>query len=166
MTTLGQQGARTPAKTAAKTPVPTASDATKPGRKPGQKAKEYDFSALSVDLLASPAAVPAQVGAAAAPARVRDERQQAMDKVVKQLHNDWIAADRPAAWSAQPKTMYAVDPKAVEGLKYLIDRAGSYHGVAIRYGKPVRDQNGRELVVFAVKDRRPRKQGDEAGSEG
>lgn len=139
--------------------------AAKPGRKPGQKAKEYDFSALSLEALSAPAAVTEELASKAAPTRTRDEKQLVMDKVVKQVHADWIAAEKPAAWAKMPKAAYAVDPKAVEGLQYLINRAASFHGLAVRYGSAVRDANGRQLVVFAVRDRHPREAKPEAKPE-
>lgn len=140
----------------------------KPGRKTGQKAKEYDFTGLTLDLLASPMVVTEELSKKAAPARARDERQLKIDAVVKHLHNQWIGKDKPSAWAEMPKGAYPTDPKAVEGLKYLIDRAASFHGVAVRYGKPVRDAQGREIVTFAVRDRRerPAKTDDDADTEG
>lgn len=154
------------AATSKTTPKPAdkpADGANKPGRKPGQKAKEYDFSALSLDVLASPAAVSETLAAKAAPTRTRDEKQMKMDAVVKQVHNDWVLKGKPAAWANMPKAAYAVDPKAVEALQYLINRAASFHGLAVRYGNPVRDSEGRQVVVFAIRDRRPRetKNGDD-----
>lgn len=158
-----------PAPNAAANPAPQAEAApkpvSKPGRKPGQKAKTYDLDKLSMDVLNAPQAVDETLAARVAPQRARDEKQVAIDNVVKRVHSDWLRASKPGKWAQMPKVRYNLHPSTVEGFKYLVRRAADYHGVAIKWGTSVRDQHGNEVVVFAVRDRRPRESSDATGSD-
>lgn len=153
------------------TPAAATAPATpaRPGRKPGQPAKEYNFTGLSADFLGRPMAVTAEIASKAAPMRVRDERQVAMDRIVKALHTDWQTGTvrngdgtttqsepRSNKWSKMPKASYHVDPQVAETVKMLVRRAADFHGVAAKFGNAVRDTQGREIVVFAIRDRKVR----------
>jgi hypothetical protein len=148
----------TDTKTTAKTPAKT--PAKRAGRKPGQQAKVYDFDGLNPAMLAEPHVVDDSLAARTAPQKVRDERQIAMDTVVKRLHNQWIAAERPNRWAAMPKARYDIPVKAVEGFQYIVRRAADYHGVAVKWGTPVRNTDGNVVIVFAIRDRRVRDTAD------
>jgi hypothetical protein len=132
------------------------------GRKKGQPAKEYDFSGLDTRVLLNPGRVSDEVASRVAPQRARDERQVAIDSVVKRVHNDWLEKGQPNKWPAMPKVRYDLPPQAVEGFKYLVRRAADFHGVAVKWGTPTRNQEGLEIVVFAVRDR-TRKGASESG---
>jgi hypothetical protein len=134
-----------------------------------------EVDALSLDMLAAPEEVPAELVSKSAPARARDEKQQTMDRLVADLHKAWTDAGSPAAWDKMPKKSYAVPASTVDGLKKLINRAADYHGIAVRFGTPVptvrqvrNPRFGQEnqpptvnaqlvLISFAAKDKRERK---------
>jgi hypothetical protein len=130
---------------------------------------------IGAEFLGAPEAVPAELESKTAPARARDERQQAIDGVVAKLHADWTAKGKPAAWDKMPKVSYPVTPAAAGDLRKAINRAAEFHGIAVRFGTPVpvvrevpnprRSEPGQPatvkanltMVVFAAKDKRPRK---------
>jgi hypothetical protein len=126
------------------------------GRKAGQPAKEYNLTGLSADFLSQPMAVDATVASQTAPMRARDAAQVAMDGVVATLYADWIAKGSSNKWSQMPKARYHVDPEVAEGLRMIIKRAANFHGYSVKFGTVVRDTNGREVVVFAVRSQRTR----------
>lgn len=140
--------------TPAKTPATPAAPAKPKGRKPGQPAKVWDYTGLDTALLAAPKGVTAELASLAAPTRARDERQVAIDKVVTELHAAYAEAGKPDRWAAMPKRSYHVDPKAADTLRMLVRRAASFIGVSVRFGRAVRDREGREIVVFGVRDQR------------
>lgn len=143
--------------------------------KPRVSAPAPEVDALSADMLAAPEEVPADLVSRTAPARARDEKQQAIDNVVKALHEAWVAAGSPAAWEKMPKKSYTVPASQVEGVKRSISRAADFHQVAAKFGTPlpvVREvrnpKYGQEnqpetikarlvMIPFAAKDKRERK---------
>jgi hypothetical protein len=142
-----------------------------------------DVEALSLDLLNAPEDVPAELVKKTAPARARDEKQQAMDRVVSELHQEWIDAGSPSDWDRMPKKSYPIPASAVEGLKKLVTRAGDFHGLAIKWGTPIptvrevrNPRYGQEnqpatvkaqlvLISFAAKTRRERKASAQNGDQ-
>ena len=109
----------------------------------------------------------------AAPQRARSDKQRKMDAVVERLHNHWKSVGGPSQWGKLVETKcvttYFVQPDRAAELKKLINRAGAFHDVAIRYGSSflatehmVKKFNlpetyvGREVISFAARDRRPR----------
>ena len=109
---------------------------------------------LSLDFISKPQSVSDAEAAASAPKRTRSEKQLAMDKIVERLHGDWIAKGKPAKWADLPKGRYPVPPHVVTDLRKLIDRSGDFLNLRIRYGTPTRTADGREVVIFAVMDKR------------
>lgn len=108
-----------------------------------------------------------------APVRARSEKQTKMDEVVEKLHKAWKAGGTPSQWGklveAHLVATYFVNPKAAAELKRLINRAVAFHGVRARWGTPFlateqlvtkhglpKEFVGREVVSFAVMDKRPR----------
>jgi hypothetical protein len=126
------------------------------GRKAGAPAKEYNLNGLSADFLSQPMAVDATIASQTAPMRARDAAQVAMDGVVAKLHEDWVAKGSSNKWSQMPKARYHVAPEVAEGLRMMIKRAANFHGYSVKFGNAVRDTNGREVVVFAVRSQRVR----------
>ena len=109
----------------------------------------------------------------AAPQRARSDKQRKMDAVVERLHKHWKSVGGPSQWGKLVETKcvttYFVQPDQAAELKKLINRAGAFHDVAIRYGSSflatehmVKKFNlpeayvGREVISFAARDRRPR----------
>lgn len=120
-------------------------------------------NAANVDLglIAAVQSVSEEVAAAARPARERSDAQKAMDAVVTKLHKDWIEAGSPSEWKDIPKGRYHVDPEVASDLKFLISKAGDFLKVRIRYGKELRDANGKTVIVFgavkkSTKTRKPK----------
>src|SRR5512146_265309 len=155
----GKQGAA-PAPTPAP-PVTGENGKGKPGRKPGQPAKEYDFSGISLDAINAPKAVTAEMASRMAPSRPRDDRQIAMDIIVRKTHAAWVSAGKPSKWAAMPKVQYDVAPAAEEAFTYLVRRAAEFLGVAIKWGgnpsgTKLHNENGDVVIMFAVRDRRTR----------
>lgn len=141
-------------------PAATGNGKGKPGRKPGQPAKEYDFSGINLDLISKPRAVTAEMASRMAPSRPRDERQIAMDGVVRKTHEEWVRVGRPSKWAAMPKVEYHVAPAAEEAFVYLVRRAAEFLGLAIKWGgaggTKHHDSDGNVILMFAVRDRRTR----------
>lgn len=133
------------------------------GRKPGP-AKEYDFTGLSPELLSAPQPVTMQMASQFAPSRVRDANQIAMDGIIRKYYDEWLNLGSPVKWAAMPKCRYHIPPSAVDGFKYLVRRAADFHGVAIKWGgqqgTAIHDAAGNTVLVFAVRDRRVRAEGD------
>jgi len=139
---------------------------SKPGRKPGQKAREYDFTGITLDSIAAPRAVTPEMKSRTAPSRSRDERQIKMDEIVRKTHAAWVSAGKPTKWAQMPAVQYNVAPAAEEAFSYLVRRAAEFLGLAIKWGNPsgtkINDEDGNVVLVFAVRDRRTR---DEVESE-
>jgi hypothetical protein len=146
------------------TPTDTKSKGTdkKPGRKPGQPAKVWDYTGLDANFLADPQGVTAELTSLAAPTRARDDRQVAIDKTVATLYDEYKTAQKPDRWATMPKRSYHVDPKAADTLRMMVRRAANFLGVSVRFGGSVRDDKGREIVVFAVRE--PRVKADKGKS--
>lgn len=124
------------------------------GRQKGQKPREWDYTGLDAALLSAPREVTPELASMAAPTRARDERQVAVDKVVRALYAKYEADGKPDKWANLPKHYYHVDPRVADTVRMLVRRAASFYGYSARFGNAVRDQNGREIVVFAVRDQR------------
>ena len=136
-------------------PAKTAQSKTA-GRKPGTPSRTYDLTGLELETISAPRPVSPEVAAKLSPANSRSPQQSAMDAVVAGKYEEWKTAGSPTDWRAMPKAMYAVEPRLAEGLKYLVRRAADFHKVAVRFGRTGHDAEGRELVVFAVRARRPK----------
>lgn len=134
--------------------TPTKPTTGKPGRKAGATPKVWDYTGLDPSMLGAPADVDRTLASVAAPTRARDDRQVQIDGVVSDLHTAYVAAGKPERWATMPKRAYHVDPKAADTLRMLIRRAANFIDVSVRFGRPVRDNQGREIVVFGVRDKR------------
>jgi len=116
-----------------------------------------------------------ELAAESAPVRSRSDHQRAMDDVVDKLHKVWSTSDdKPTDWTklvaAKCVATYFIEPEKVTELKKLITRAVGYHeGTRARFGTSfkataelIRKYNlpeaylGREVVSFAILDKRPR----------
>jgi hypothetical protein len=141
------------------TPVHTVAPAPakRGGRKPGQKPRVWDFTGIDVNLLSNPHEVTAELASKTAPVRARDEQQVAIDQVVTALHREWVNAGKPDRWAQMPKKSYHVNPKGADALRMLVRRAASFFGLSAKFGMGVRDKNGLEIVVFAIRDMRTKK---------
>lgn len=146
----------------------------KPGRKTGSKVVRPDTSGFALDAIAAAQAAPVEVRELAAPRAERKPEQLAMDKVAERAHKAWIEADRPNAWPKMPVVTYYLPPTHIEGYKYLIRRACDFIGARPKFGTPARvtktlmaalakkgvnlpaDYEGREILAWAVMDKRPR----------
>jgi hypothetical protein len=168
-------GQPTDVKPGADAPATSENGDAKRGRKPGTQVKRPDTSGFNLDAIAGAVAAPAQIRTAAAPKIERKPEQMAMDKVAARAHASWVGAGRPAAWEKMPVITYFLDPTQVEGYKYLIRRAVDFHGTRVRFGAPARvtkkliheaglqpEFEGREILAWAVLDKRPRTVKDEA----
>lgn len=88
----------------------------------------------------------------------RDEHQMAADDLVAKAHKKWVDADRPSNWAeaVQRAGMHLkVRADQWEPLKQRIQRAGTYHKVAIRFGQtiPSETTEGHLETVFYAKDK-------------
>lgn len=133
-----------------------------------ERAAELEF--ISAPFILSP-----EMGKASAPQRARDAAQLKMDETVNALHDTWVKAGRPSTWgamvSAGTVATYFVNPEKVADHKRLITRATQLpdSGIRARWGKSYvvtealaqrhnlpGDYVGREVVSFAIMDKRPR----------
>lgn len=143
-------------------------EAGKRGRKPGSTVVRPDTSGIDLAAIADAVVAPAEVRDLAAPKLERKPEQLAMDKVAERAHEAWVKAGRPAAWPKMPVITYYLNPTHVEAYKYLIRRACDFHGTRPRFGSPARvseslaakighpDYTGREILAWAVLDKRPK----------
>lgn len=142
-----QTDTRNPAQTPA--PAPQAAPAAPPA-----PAATPEVPKLTLDFVNAPQMVTREEAAAATPKRARNEMQLAMDKIVSRLHADWVKAGKPNLWLDLPKGKYPVPVAQVDDLTKLINRAGEFLSVRIRYGNPVKLPDNRQMVTFAVLDKR------------
>lgn len=164
----------TPANAPAKPNTPAAPAAPANGTAPAKPEAE----SLSLNDITSGAfMLPAELAESSAPVRARNEKQQAMDNKVKELHAAWIKAGKPSTWAkmVEGKTVatYFVEPDKSAELHKLINRAVALHGVRSRLGTSFRVTEkhvaayglpkhyvGREAISFAIMDKRPRATSD------
>lgn len=109
----------------------------------------------------------------AAPQRARSDKQAAMDARCEKLHAAWVKASKPSVWAKLVETncvaTYFVEPEKTASLKKLVRRAATFHDVRVRWGTSFKatetliakynlpkEYLGREVVSFAIMDKRPR----------
>ncbi len=92
---------------------------------------------------------------AVTPTQVRDEAQQDVDGLVKDVYDAWIAADKPPAKRA-PRARYVVKPEFEATTKAMLTRAGTFHKVKVTT-TPHYQPDGMVALVFTVRDRDPKK---------
>jgi hypothetical protein len=148
------------AQTAAK-PRPaneTAKAATASAPEDTKERKTYNTQVFTSDFLSNPLQATEDEIVRAAPTRERSEQQKAVDKVIPQLHAAWVAAGKPTNWTKMRRVIakYPVAPENAAALKYLIRRAADLHGLRAKFGSAVRTKDGKEIVAFAIMDKRPR----------
>lgn len=153
--------------------------ADKPADKPAEKPSEE--SKLASSFLAAPLnlAPEAALIKASAPRNSRSDEQKAMDKVVADYHKVWVTTGKLTAWpalvSAKAVATYIVEPADVAKIRQYINRATALHNVRARYGTPVTvtppmakqygmpdNFVGREVISFAVMDKRTRELDEDA----
>ena len=132
----------------------TQTETRNPAQTPPAPAETAETPKLTLDFVSAPQMVTREQAAAATPKRARNEMQLAMDKIVGRLHGDWVRAGKPSLWLDLPKGSYPVPVAQVADLTKLIDRAGDFLSVRIRYGNPVKLPDNRQMVTFAVLDKR------------
>ena len=154
-------------------PATPATAVTPPAPAPAPAKPTVDISEIeSGMIMLSP-----ELADVAAPVNARNEKQQAMDKRVKKLHDltkAAVSAGMPvSAWSDKVKAgivaTYFMEPDKTTDLKKLVDRAVTFHGVAVKWGTPFKatpalvtkyklpeHYTGREVISFAIVDKRPR----------
>jgi len=118
------------------------------GQQTGQEAaaatprkRTPDTSTVTLDGINAATLGTADLIAASAPMRERNEPQKAMDKVAARAYAAWIKADRPSVWNKIPVITYFLDEDDVPKYKFLIRRAcaivepeGDAPGVRVRFG--------------------------------
>lgn len=166
--------------TQTQTPAPTAARPTAPAANATPAAPATDAK-LALDDIGAVAMLSADLAEQAAPQRSRNERQVKMDEIVGKLHKTWKAAGQPTTWPKMVEknvvATYFVDPPKASDLKLLVNRAVSYHGVRVRWGTPFvateklvqthklpTEYIGREVISFAIMDKRPRTTSDNSTS--
>lgn len=98
----------------------------------------------------------------------RDNDQQAADDLVGKAHRRWVDAGSPKDWTEaiQKAGMHLrVRDDQFEPLKARIQRAGTFLGVGIRFGKALASEvDGHIETVFYAKDK-PVKEADDVEGE-
>lgn len=171
---------RTPVPPVAPTPPKPAETPAVPMQSvaPKQESKPAGFSA---EFLAAPITLAgdSELAKITAPRNQRSEEQIAMDNTVKALHSKWVAAGRPSQWPVMASkgcvATYPSKPENTAKLKQYINRGAALHDLAIKWGTTIlvteefiRKQTARgvqipqqylgcEMISFAVKDKRERK---------
>lgn len=114
-----------------------------------------------------------ELAAQAAPQRQRSDKQAAMDERCQALHDAWIKAGNPSVWAKMVEgkavATYFTEPQKSANLHKLVTRAVNYLGYRVRWGTSFKatealikkynlptEYLGREVVSFAVMDKRPR----------
>lgn len=156
--------APTPAPTA---PTPETKTETKTEAK--TEAKGLDMSVItSGAVMLAP-----ELAEETAPVRARSDKQRAMDEQVKKLHEQWVKSGKATTWAKMVESKavatFFLDPETAPEFHRLLSRAVSFHGLRTRmgtsfkatekmvkrYGLP-ENYIGREVISFAVMDKRPR----------
>lgn len=114
-----------------------------------------------------------ELAAQAAPQRQRSDKQTAMDERCQVLHDAWEKAGKPSIWAKMVEgkavATYFTEPQKSANLHKLIRRAADYLGYRVRWGTSFKatevlikkynlpfEYLGREVVSFAIMDKRPR----------
>jgi hypothetical protein len=81
----------------------------------------------------------------------------ALDKNNEELYEGWVAAGKPDAFT-RPVGKIHIAPDKVESIRFLIRASANHLGHGIRFGDDgVKDQRGRVVVSWQVRDKRERK---------
>lgn len=174
--TQGPQTATKPAQPNAAAPAAAPQGATKPADTKPADTKPAKPE-VTIDDINGGFMLTADFATQSAPVRARNERQQAMDKRVKELHALWVKANKPSNWDAMVKAgvvaTYFSEPDKSAGFHQLINRAVAFHSLRARMGTSFKvtekliaqhglpkEYLGREVISFAVLDKRPRATSD------
>jgi hypothetical protein len=136
----------------------TGKDETKRERKTYAPIADDDFA---------PEVAPSTLTAVLAPTRERDSKpdplQDRINDTVKSALDAWkLGADGERSFAAllgkDLVVLNRTSPEKVETVKFKIRKAGTKHSATIRFGESGKlDDNGRELVSFAVMTKLPAK---------
>lgn len=96
---------------------------------------------------------------------VRDPSQLKVDADVKNVHEKWIKAGRPAVHDA-PRDRYVVSPDIAPAMKWMLGQAGKLHNVQIKIQPVTHGADGRQVIVFTAIDKpKPVKKDEEKKPE-
>jgi hypothetical protein len=107
------------------------------------------------------------VKALAQPRNKRSAAQIALDGVTPQIHDAWVKAGKPAAFSKLPTVSYPVKPEGATKLRGMIRKAADFNKTRARFGEDIvitpelaRDTAGLNeahvglvLVTFGIMDK-------------
>ncbi len=90
-----------------------------------------------------------------APLHVPDERDAAqlvIDGEVKAAYDKWVEAGKPNE-AKSPRKRRRAAPEHAPAIRQMIGKAARFHNVRAILSKPTFDADGREIIVFTVRDK-------------
>jgi hypothetical protein len=88
-------------------------------------------------------------------AKPRSNEQKAIDGLVKQVHDKWVAKGRPTKWGERDGAQVVLPAEQLESLRAAVYSAGTFLGVRVRFGSITTiTKDGKEYadVLFTVID--------------
>lgn len=128
-----------------------------PEKAPEKKtSKNKALIPVPVDVLGDSEDVPEEEWAEA-PLSVPEERDAAqlvIDKEVKEAYDKWVAAGKPHAVKS-PRKRRLANPEHAPAIRMMIGKAARFHKVTAVLSKPAFNSDGKEIIVFSVRDKAP-----------
>jgi hypothetical protein len=84
----------------------------------------------------------------------RDAAQLVIDKEVKDAYDKWVAAGKPHAVKS-PRKRRLANPEHAPAIRQMIGKAARLHKVTAVLSKPSFNADGKEIIVFSVRDKAP-----------
>lgn len=82
----------------------------------------------------------------------KDPAQVRLEADVKDAHDKWVATGRPHA-ARSPRKRLVVAPEHGPAVRKMLGDAARHHKIRIVLGRPVHDQDGREVITYSARDR-------------
>lgn len=91
----------------------------------------------------------------------RDPEQVTIDRLVSEVHAEWVDAGKPKTWSdiadvdGKGALPVGVPEAQFETLQFRVRAAGNHLGLSVRFGK-IENENGYTQTIFRVLDKKQR----------
>jgi hypothetical protein len=131
-----------------------AADQAKADDKPKRNRKS-PLAPVPVDLLGEAEDVPEEEWASIPPLVApteRDAGQLRIDAEVKDAFDQWVKAGKPHA-TKSPRKRRVVAPEHAPAVRHMIGNAARFHNVTAIISKPAFNADGKEIIVFSVRDK-------------
>lgn len=132
---------------------PRGSQQNKPGEKPAGGKQKKEYAEVPMESLVARRITKIEK-AEVIPGRERTDAQKLVDKEIRSLAFDYVAAGQPKNFFDMPVSSYTVPTEQVETIKFMVGKACSLLNCKPRWGRPT-ESDGNEVVTFAAIPRDP-----------